>query len=735
MGTSVKDVTGVINTGQSQVNNSSRPILLLRSTSLPTSEFLDRLTSGKINVGPNKVQSEVNACEKENKPSNEKSETDNLCTCKPENDKEEIKSATENVEDPQQASCQQKTATIRLHYYPEGGWGWVICGCAMLVEIVAQGLHMAYGAFYVEILLNYGEQKQLQASCLGSLSMAVSLFACPIVVAICRRNSTRLTAVIGGLVSALGCLFTSFASQFHQLYFSYGVVLGLGVVLCRCPANLMIGQYFKRKRELVEAIVHGCSGVGLILQSIAYAQTIRSKGWRFGLQILTIVIFTTFFAGIFYRSASLYHPQRRAILHLKTQKRKIKDKKTRFDDKVPFFDFTTLRSRTVQILLLSSAMTSLGSSSPLVFLIHEAQLNGIDASSMVLLQTFLGLSILLGSLSFGAVIVRDSSECRIARHYLCQAAGLMVSLSFLAMTAVDEYHGYVFFVWIYGLFYGGYNYSLKMVTYEKVRARNFSRTWSFIQWSQAIPTAVGIPLTGLINFKLGNKMGYYFCAGSTFIGSFLLFLIDVHRRQINRRKNSNKDGGADETTAGNQNNASSPQVSNRRRSSLPEADLDETLTCTITANRRLSDLKRLELTCISEEGLADNILDELDFLAYADCMTSCDQVENYLMLSEYENNLNKTNEVNCNGLQQTVKRKRSLIQPPICPATVSEEDGDDDVPPAKIECSNCQKVTSSLTTTEIPVRKVSVILQNSLRKPSPGLKKTVSECKKDAINL
>jgi hypothetical protein len=29
---------------------------------------------------------------------------------------------------------------------------------------------------------------------------------------------------------------------------------------------------------------------------------------------------------MFYRSASLYHPQRRAILHLKNQKRKIKDK-------------------------------------------------------------------------------------------------------------------------------------------------------------------------------------------------------------------------------------------------------------------------------------------------------------------------------------------------------------------------------------------------------------------------
>lgn len=49
-----------------------------------------------------------------------------------------------------------------------------------------------------------------------------------------------------------------------------------------------------------------------------------------------------------------------------------------------------------------------------------------------------------------------------------------------------------------------------------------------------------------------------------------------------------------------------------------------------------------ELTCISEEGIADmdlpdNMLEDLDYIG--DCITSCNKVENYLMLSEFENNL------------------------------------------------------------------------------------------------
>ena len=98
-----------------------------------------------------------------------------------------------------------------------------------------------------------------------------------------------------------------------------------------------------------------------------------SIGWRLGLQAVTGVVFITFLLGTFYRSASLYHPQRRAILHLKSQKRKIKNKdkeKNKVqDDAPPFFDFTTLRSRTVQLLLCSIAIASVGMNTPIFYLV------------------------------------------------------------------------------------------------------------------------------------------------------------------------------------------------------------------------------------------------------------------------------------------------------------------------------------------------------------------------------
>jgi MFS family permease len=74
----------------------------------------------------------------------------------------------------------------------------------------------------------------------------------------------------------------------------------------------------------------------------------------------------------------------------------------------------------------------------------------------------------------------------------------MTGLSILAFTAIEGNNGYVIFAWIYGIFCGGYNYALKMYINEKVRARNFARAWGFAQCAMAIPSLVGIPVSGTV---------------------------------------------------------------------------------------------------------------------------------------------------------------------------------------------------------------------------------------------
>ncbi|KAK8785070.1 hypothetical protein V5799_008566 [Amblyomma americanum] len=42
-------------------------------------------------------------------------------------------------------------STIRQHYYPEGGWGWVVFACALLVHMLTHGVQGAYGLLLIVI--------------------------------------------------------------------------------------------------------------------------------------------------------------------------------------------------------------------------------------------------------------------------------------------------------------------------------------------------------------------------------------------------------------------------------------------------------------------------------------------------------------------------------------------------------------------------------------------------------
>ncbi len=40
---------------------------------------------------------------------------------------------------------EMKQATIKQHYYPEGGWGYIVLVVAVLVQIMTHGLQLSYG--------------------------------------------------------------------------------------------------------------------------------------------------------------------------------------------------------------------------------------------------------------------------------------------------------------------------------------------------------------------------------------------------------------------------------------------------------------------------------------------------------------------------------------------------------------------------------------------------------------
>ena len=52
-----------------------------------------------------------------------------------------------------------KSATFRQHYYPEGGWGWVVAFCCFLVNVFTYGIQLSFGVLQLELVRHVREHR------------------------------------------------------------------------------------------------------------------------------------------------------------------------------------------------------------------------------------------------------------------------------------------------------------------------------------------------------------------------------------------------------------------------------------------------------------------------------------------------------------------------------------------------------------------------------------------------
>ncbi|KAL5280342.1 hypothetical protein ACFFRR_004369 [Megaselia abdita] len=426
------------------------------------------------------------------------------------------------------------TNAIRQHFYPDGGWGWIICSISFLAHLLTSGLQLSYCLLLVYAVkhLNYDDEPQTLCW-LGAASWSVSTLATPFVIAFCRKKSTRLSAVLGGLILPLGILFTSFATQLGQVIFSYGFVIGIGVAMVRESSTIMLGNYFKKRREFVEAVAMLGEGIGIALFSVILKEGVGKLGWRLGLQTIAAMATLSFFMGLLYRSASLYHPQRRAIQHLKNQRRKVKEKKrTKQETKSFLMDLEAIKSTTVKILLLTSAISAFGIYTPIFILSLYAGRESTETTEKqdsVLLQTFLGLSMAVGVVS-SALIIRKSCIYKytfISIQHVCQISVIILAVCILFLSFVFGFHANCILCWIYGINFGAFRYTFKMLVLERIKTKQFARVWGFIRGVESIPVLISVPLTSFLNdysLKYG-RAGYFICAAAAAIAGIVIFFI------------------------------------------------------------------------------------------------------------------------------------------------------------------------------------------------------------------
>lgn len=166
---------------------------------------------------------------------------------------------------------------------PDGGYGWaVVFGCgAMTFWFV--GTTYSWGILQASLL----QQNLSSASTLsfvGSVTAASISFLAIVNARVIRLLGARTTALLGMTLLALGEILAGFCTHnIGALFFTAGIIMGIGVSIAFMVVSVTPAQYFNKKRGLANGIVYAGGGLGGTIITLVMNSVIEKVGpaWTF----------------------------------------------------------------------------------------------------------------------------------------------------------------------------------------------------------------------------------------------------------------------------------------------------------------------------------------------------------------------------------------------------------------------------------------------------------------------
>lgn len=108
----------------------------------------------------------------------------------------------------------------------------------------------------------------------------------PVSSALSQRFSCRLVVFIGGLFCALGLTLSYFATNLIHLFFTFGVLTGIGGGLSTTPGIIIVSQYFDKRRALANGLCVSGTAAGSFVFPMLIERLVRAFGFHGTILIL-----------------------------------------------------------------------------------------------------------------------------------------------------------------------------------------------------------------------------------------------------------------------------------------------------------------------------------------------------------------------------------------------------------------------------------------------------------------
>lgn len=207
-------------------------------------------------------------------------------------------SVTEDLEKKTSSDMMNKEFSLELNHdvsnvtedynkiqIPDGGYGWVVCGCFFFLNFCTWGANSGY-AIYLAHYLEYesfaGASKEDYAS-IGGLAFGAGLMFAPLIGFFVLKTNARVVIGIGIVFQCAALLMAAFSVKLWQLFLTQGLLISFGLAFICIPATNILTPWFRNKRTLAQGIGASGSGLGGILFNLAMQRIIEVKSVKWAL--------------------------------------------------------------------------------------------------------------------------------------------------------------------------------------------------------------------------------------------------------------------------------------------------------------------------------------------------------------------------------------------------------------------------------------------------------------------
>jgi len=421
--------------------------------------------------------------------------------------------------------------------YPDGGYGWFIVLASFSLYLIADGISYPLGLIN-SVWLEYFKESETKTSWVGSIFYATPLLSGPVMSKLIERYGCKRMTIITGAIGSFGFIISSLCTSIEQLYFTVGIVGGIGLSSAFVVGLLTVERWFEEKRSLAIGIVSAGTGFGTFIFPPITQFFLDKFGWR-----LTFVALSTLLMGVSLIGAFLDDPawvieehsaQKAEAIERKRLNGDVKQAKNFSQRLKTFVDFSHFKNENFALLGLTTFIIYALYNTAIYFMTELLKNFDYTENQSATFLSVIGFFLMIGMVSLGWLADRNFTNV----VWLNAACVLVCGVSEALMPfAAPDYIALSALCALFGFSFASAYVLIPKIAELIVGVDNFASAIGLNFFMQGLGLLVGTPFSGWIYEISGSwSVSFYVSGGAIAFSSVLAFLI---KTQFNKNQQGN----------------------------------------------------------------------------------------------------------------------------------------------------------------------------------------------------